>query len=461
MLPPSVAASLTQGVTVPPKGFDAVTIYFSDIVGFTALSAESTPFEVVKFLNDLYTVFDNITDLYNVYKVETIGDAYMVVSGLPTTNDGRHAGEIASMALELLHEVKNNFIIRHRPQTRLQLRIGLHTGPVMAGVVGLTMPRYCLFGDTVNTASRMESNGVPLRIHISQECKKALDALGGYEIEERGLVTMKGKGEVLTFWLNGALPSAIQRKVKRNEPVQPLMLQSHDLDTELRRRSPRLSSIGGRTASIPRSIDDPGEINGGPSLFSRDGSPLPRESPRSDISGHRRRLSTNLYVSNIDRLDRSPRNSLLCPPRDSAANIVHQSVSLDQLPHSDLCLEVPSLHNNTVAASPSSSEPMLSDDRQRGVNFCPSASIEDDTPSHIIGENHPMLKSENMEHEGKHTGIYEDDNKPQFSESTRNRSSTIWSRLTESLGIFQYSRPNSRTANNMLSLNGLKRESLV
>ncbi|KAK7023426.1 hypothetical protein SK128_027218 [Halocaridina rubra] len=252
MLPPTVAASLTRGVTVPPKGYDAVTIYFSDIVGFTSLSAESTPIEVVRFLNDLYTIFDNIICWYDVYKVETIGDAYMVVSGLPKPNNGRHAGQIASMALELLHEVKNNFSIRHRPEMKLQLRIGLHTGPVMAGVVGLTMPRYCLFGDTVNTASRMESNGVPLRIHISQECKRALDELGGYVIEERGLVTMKGKGEVLTFWLNSALPSAIQRKKECMEPTQPLLLQPNDYEMEMRRRSPRLSSIGGRTASFPR-----------------------------------------------------------------------------------------------------------------------------------------------------------------------------------------------------------------
>lgn len=222
-----------------------VTIYFSDIVGFTELSANSTPLQVVNFLNDLYTVFDRVIKGYDVYKVETIGDAYMVVSGeqkccvfsletsclaptgLPIKNSNRHVGEIASMALELLQAVTVHRI-SHRPNDVLMLRIGIHTGPVVAGVVGLTMPRFCLFGDTgkrlfvtlhlvsrltgifaVNTASRMESCGEPLKIHISPQCKEKLDKLGGYTTKERGIVHMKGKGDVTTYWLIGRRQSAV------------------------------------------------------------------------------------------------------------------------------------------------------------------------------------------------------------------------------------------------------------
>ncbi|XP_036031521.1 guanylate cyclase D [Onychomys torridus] len=203
MLPPSVANALKMGTTVEPEYFDQVTIYFSDIVGFTTISALSEPIEVVGFLNDLYTLFDAVLDSHDVYKVETIGDAYMVASGLPRRNGSRHAAEIANMALDIL-SYAGNFRMRHAPDVPICVRAGLHSGPCVAGVVGLTMPRYCLFGDTVNTASRMESTGLPYRIHISRSTVQTLLSLDeGYMIDVRGQTELKGKGLEETYWLTG------------------------------------------------------------------------------------------------------------------------------------------------------------------------------------------------------------------------------------------------------------------
>ena len=202
LLPPSVADKLIQQETVAAESFPAVTIYFSDIVGFTNISVESTPMEIVDLLNDLYTCFDSIIQYFDVYKVETIGDAYMVVSGLPESNGQNHAPEIARMSLRILEKV-GMFRIRHRPDDQLKIRIGLHSGPCVAGVVGIKMPRYCLFGDTVNTAARMESYGEPFKIHMSSSTTNILETFPSFKIEQRGEMEIKGKGKMVTYWLCG------------------------------------------------------------------------------------------------------------------------------------------------------------------------------------------------------------------------------------------------------------------
>jgi len=200
MLPRTVLKQLKRGKEVEAETFDEVTIYFSDIAGFTSLCAQSTAMQVVQFLNDLYTMFDSIISYYDVYKVETIGDAYMVVSGLPIRNGRQHAKEIGLMALHLRNAVKS-FVIHHKRNTQLKIRIGIHSGSVVTGVVGSTMPRYCLFGDAVNTASRMESTGEALKVHISESTKEILDEIGGFEIRLRGDLAVKGIGMLTTYWL--------------------------------------------------------------------------------------------------------------------------------------------------------------------------------------------------------------------------------------------------------------------
>ncbi|XP_074475205.1 guanylate cyclase 2G [Sebastes fasciatus] len=228
MLPRYIADELMAGKSVEPQSYEMVTIFFSDIVGFTSMCSVSSAMEVVTFLNDLYSLFDDVIKMYDVYKVETIGDAYMVASGLPISNGYQHALEISTMALHFLSAIKV-FKIHHMPTKSLSIRIGIHSGPVVAGVVGTTMPRYCLFGDTVNTASRMESNSLPLKIHISQCTADILVQAGSFELEERGEVEMKGKGSHKTYWLlnkQGFNPPLIAHSYP---PADSLILQTEKL----------------------------------------------------------------------------------------------------------------------------------------------------------------------------------------------------------------------------------------
>ncbi|XP_049608409.1 atrial natriuretic peptide receptor 1-like [Syngnathus scovelli] len=211
MLPRQVADDLRQGKSSEAQSYVSATVFFSDIVGFTQLSSSSTPYQVVDFLNKLYTTFDDIIDNYDVYKVETIGDAYMVVSGVPQENGIRHASEIASMALDLVG-VCRTFRIPHKPNTQLQIRAGIHSGPVVAGVVGTKMPRYCLFGDTVNTASRMESTSLALKIQCSASVFYLLEEIGGYVLVCRGMMQVKGKGDMVTYWLDGKTSKELDGK---------------------------------------------------------------------------------------------------------------------------------------------------------------------------------------------------------------------------------------------------------
>uniref|UniRef100_A0A803VKK0 Guanylate cyclase n=1 Tax=Ficedula albicollis TaxID=59894 RepID=A0A803VKK0_FICAL len=227
LLPRPVVKSLKETGRVEPELFEEVTIYFSDIVGFTTLCKYSTPMEVVDMLNDIYKNFDHILDHHDVYKVETIGDAYMVVSGLPKRNGNRHAVDISMMALDIL-SFMGSFELRHLPGLPVWIRIGIHSGPCAAGVVGIKMPRYCLFGDTVNTASRMESTGLPLRIHVSGSTINILKRTDcQFQYEERGETYLKGRGTEITYWLTGT------EDKKYNLPTPPSVENQQRLQDDL------------------------------------------------------------------------------------------------------------------------------------------------------------------------------------------------------------------------------------
>ncbi|CAO4379754.1 unnamed protein product [Caenorhabditis nigoni] len=214
MLPKQVADKLKLGQTVEPETFDVVTLFFSDVVSFTTLAGKCTPLQVVNLLNGLYTIFDGIIEQHDVYKVETIGDGYFVASGVPRRNGNEHTRNIASMSLCFVKSLAD-FSIPHLPGEKINIRVGFHCGSVVAGVVGLTMPRYCLFGDAVNTASRMESNSKPGHVHISDEANRMLMTLGGFTTETRGEVIIKGKGVMTTYWLLKMDESAAPKNLKK------------------------------------------------------------------------------------------------------------------------------------------------------------------------------------------------------------------------------------------------------
>ncbi|KAH8407078.1 hypothetical protein KR222_005687, partial [Zaprionus bogoriensis] len=232
VLPKSVANELRHQRPVPPKRYDSVTLMFSGIVGFGQYCAANTDPEgamkIVKMLNELYTVFDALTDSkrnLNVYKVETVGDKYMAVSGLPDHCED-HAKCMARVALDMMDMAKNVKM----GSNPVQITIGIHSGEVVTGVIGNRVPRYCLFGNTVNLTSRTETTGVPGRINISEETYRLLcqeiNQDDSFHLEYRGPVIMKGKPTPMDCWfLTRATTSASLASASGNGSLDSPQLQ--------------------------------------------------------------------------------------------------------------------------------------------------------------------------------------------------------------------------------------------
>jgi class 3 adenylate cyclase len=207
ILPASIAERLRAGETVIADRFDDMAVLFADVVGFTALSSRLEPTEVVSLLNDVFSTCDRLADQFGLEKIKTVGDAYMVVGGLHHDPAGggagdanhrgaTHAEDVADMGLAMLDELAR---IRGASGMGLQVRVGMHVGPAVAGVIGLKKFIYDVWGDTVNMASRMESTDVPGRLQVARETHDRLAA--AFVLESRGHVEVKGKGAIETWFV--------------------------------------------------------------------------------------------------------------------------------------------------------------------------------------------------------------------------------------------------------------------
>ncbi|NEO83180.1 MAG: HAMP domain-containing protein [Spirulina sp. SIO3F2] len=197
VLPSEIAERLKSSPQSLAEHFEEATILFADIVGFTSLAARLDPLQVVDGLNQIFSAFDELTEKYGLEKIKTIGDAYMVVGGLPTPRTD-HAAAIANMALDMQAHMQTLESLGDQP---LEIRIGINTGPVIAGVIGIKKFIYDLWGDAVNVASRMESQGKPSCIQVTEETY--LHLKDQYLLEPRGTISVKGRGEMPTYWLVG------------------------------------------------------------------------------------------------------------------------------------------------------------------------------------------------------------------------------------------------------------------
>jgi guanylate cyclase, other len=206
MFPKHVAKSLSQGHKVKPEHFNPVTIFFSDIVGFTKISSEMSPLKVSDMLDRLYIKFDHLSRKHNVLKIETIGDAWMGVTNVANPQVD-HTKRIAAFALDAI-DAANSTLVDPKDITRgyVKIRVGMHSGPVIGTVVGSRNPKYTLIGDTVNVSSKMESNSLPGRILCSEVAATLLQQQSSeFIIQSAGSIDIKGTGLMEAFWITGVM----------------------------------------------------------------------------------------------------------------------------------------------------------------------------------------------------------------------------------------------------------------
>jgi class 3 adenylate cyclase len=172
-------------------------VIFADIVGFTGISERIPPSDLVELLNEVFSMFDDLVDKYGLEKIKTIGDAYMVAAGLPVYSE-YHAEAAADFALDMMRTLCG---FTDREGKKLRVRVGIHSGPIVAGVIGKKKFAYDLWGDSVNTAARMESHGLPGEIQVTQATYELLK--DKFDFEERGIIHIKGKGNMQTYLLRG------------------------------------------------------------------------------------------------------------------------------------------------------------------------------------------------------------------------------------------------------------------
>jgi adenylate cyclase len=199
VLPASIATQLKKQTGIIAQRFEDASVLFADLAGFTALSARMAPTDLLQMLNSIFSGFDELVGRHGLEKIKTIGDAYMVAGGIPELRDD-HLEAMAQLALDM----NENFRETASPFGNLNIRIGLHVGSAIAGVIGVRKFIYDVWGDTVNTASRLESHGMTGRVHVSEAVRDRL--LGKFEFESRGVVELRGRGPMPTYFLSAARP---------------------------------------------------------------------------------------------------------------------------------------------------------------------------------------------------------------------------------------------------------------